>query len=83
MVSVTALDTTIGDCNPNIFDQRLAGSLVPFLQQSIYFEEERKIGSLMKKNVFGEFLVFFLSKVFFPCEYFFFWHQELNVWGFF
>lgn len=70
MVSVTAYETATGDCNPNILDQRLAGSLVPFLQQSISFEEERKIGSFIKENVFGGFLVFFLSKVFFLCEYF-------------
>lgn len=59
------------DCNPIIRDQRVSGSLVPFLLQSISSEEEREIGSSIKENVFGG--IFFSSpKVSFPCDFFFF-----------
>lgn len=72
------------DCNPIIRDQRVSGSLVPFLLQSISSSEEREIGSSIKENVFGG--IFFSSpKVSFPCEFFFYWEQEpffvfLKLW---
>lgn len=43
---------------------------MPFLLQSISFEKEKEIGSLIKENMFGEFLFFSSPKYLFLMNYF-------------